>query len=231
MALTTVKNSGLSGSIDLTSKVTGSLPVANGGTGLAAGTTDQYLKFTGTTTLASAAVASDYVLIQSQSTTSAASLSFTTSFDGTYDTHVFVVNNLEGASDGEDLYCRVLTGSGGSTENTGGYVYALQGMSANGAARTAESTSTSKIVLLPDVDNYATYKSGLTLWLGKPDEAVLKRMWWLGGVERDSAGSNTTWNGSACWTDGTGAITGMKFYMASGNFGSVTINHYGMKGS
>ena len=98
MALTTVKNSGLSGSIDLTSKVTGSLPVANGGTGLAAGTTDQYLKFTGTTTLASAAVASDYVLIQSQSTTSAASLSFTTSFDGTYDTHVFVVNNLEGAS-------------------------------------------------------------------------------------------------------------------------------------
>ena len=43
---------------------------------------------------------------------------------------------------------------------------------------------TSKIVLLPDVDNYATYKSGLTLWLGKPDEAVLKRMWWLGGVER-----------------------------------------------
>ena len=41
MALTTVKNSGLSGSIDLTSKVTGSLPVANGGTGLAAATTDQ----------------------------------------------------------------------------------------------------------------------------------------------------------------------------------------------
>jgi len=206
--------------IDVTKGITGTIPVANGGTGLASGTADQYLKFTGTTTLASAAVASDYVLIQSQSTTSAASLSFTTSFDGTYDTHVFVVNNLEGASDGEDLYCRVLTGSGGSTEN-----------SADGSARTAESTSTSKIVLLPDVDNYATYKSGLTLWLGKPDEAVLKRMWWVGGVERDSAGSNTTWNGSACWTDGTGAITGMKFYMASGNFGTVTINHYGMKGS
>ena len=37
MALTTVKNSGLSGSIDLTSKVTGSLPVANGGTALTSG--------------------------------------------------------------------------------------------------------------------------------------------------------------------------------------------------
>ena len=65
MALTVVKTSALSGtitnaqlagSIDLTSKVTGALPVANGGTALTSGTTDQYLKFTGTTTLASAEV-------------------------------------------------------------------------------------------------------------------------------------------------------------------------------
>jgi len=33
MALTTVKNAGLAGSIDLTAKVTGALPAANGGTG------------------------------------------------------------------------------------------------------------------------------------------------------------------------------------------------------
>jgi hypothetical protein len=33
MALTTVKNAGLTGSIDLTAKVTGTLPAANGGTG------------------------------------------------------------------------------------------------------------------------------------------------------------------------------------------------------
>ena len=44
MALTTIKN------LNLTSSVTGTLPVANGGTGLASGTTDQFLKFTGTTT-------------------------------------------------------------------------------------------------------------------------------------------------------------------------------------
>tara|TARA_R100001440_G_scaffold52316_1_gene72165 strand:- start:406 stop:876 length:471 start_codon:yes stop_codon:yes gene_type:complete len=33
MALTTVRNGGLAGSIDLTSKVTGTLPTSNGGTG------------------------------------------------------------------------------------------------------------------------------------------------------------------------------------------------------
>ena len=33
MALTTVTNAGLAGSIDLTAKVTGTLPAGNGGTG------------------------------------------------------------------------------------------------------------------------------------------------------------------------------------------------------
>ncbi len=41
--------------IDMTKGITGTIPVANGGTGLASGTTDQFLKFTGTTTIASAA--------------------------------------------------------------------------------------------------------------------------------------------------------------------------------
>jgi len=42
--------------IDMTKGITGTIPVANGGTGLASGTTGQFLKFTGSTTVASAAV-------------------------------------------------------------------------------------------------------------------------------------------------------------------------------
>mgnify|MGYP003152946499 FL=1 len=51
MALTRL---GLNQSINLASNTTGTLGVANGGTGLTSGTTDQFLKFTGSTTLASA---------------------------------------------------------------------------------------------------------------------------------------------------------------------------------
>ncbi len=40
--------------IDVTKGITGTIPVANGGTGLASGTSGQFLKFTGSTTLASA---------------------------------------------------------------------------------------------------------------------------------------------------------------------------------
>ena len=41
--------------IDVVNMLTGATPVANGGTGLTSGTTNQFLKFTGSTTLASAA--------------------------------------------------------------------------------------------------------------------------------------------------------------------------------
>jgi len=54
MALTRL---GPNQAINLASNTTGTLGVANGGTGLTSGTTDQILKFTGSTTLASAAEA------------------------------------------------------------------------------------------------------------------------------------------------------------------------------
>ena len=41
--------------IDVTKGISGTIPVANGGTGIASGTTGQFLKFTGSTTIASAA--------------------------------------------------------------------------------------------------------------------------------------------------------------------------------
>ena len=57
MAFATIGTAGIQAqSIDLSTKVTGTLPVPNGGLGIASGTTGQFLKFSGTETLASAAV-------------------------------------------------------------------------------------------------------------------------------------------------------------------------------
>ena len=49
--------------IDVTKGITGTIPVANGGTGLTSGTTGQFLKFTGSTTVASAAVITFRVIL------------------------------------------------------------------------------------------------------------------------------------------------------------------------
>ena len=54
MALTTVSNAGLGGSIDLTSKVTGTLPAANGGTGRTAMTGNVLQVIRASTTTATA---------------------------------------------------------------------------------------------------------------------------------------------------------------------------------
>ena len=55
MAFATIGTRGIQAqSVDLSSKVTGTLPVPNGGLGIASGTTGQFLKFSGTETLASA---------------------------------------------------------------------------------------------------------------------------------------------------------------------------------
>ena len=59
--------------IDVTKGITGTIPVANGGTGLTSGTTDQFLKFTGSTTLASAADNAGISMAQQWRLTSSAS--------------------------------------------------------------------------------------------------------------------------------------------------------------
>jgi len=77
MALTRL---GLNQSINLASNVTGTLatgnlptvPVTKGGTGLTSGTTDQILKFTGSTTIASAAEAAGGKVLQCLSYTQGA---------------------------------------------------------------------------------------------------------------------------------------------------------------
>ena len=56
--------------IDLTKGVTGTMPVANGGTGLTSGTSGQFLKFTGSTTVASAAVSAGITMADMWSITS-----------------------------------------------------------------------------------------------------------------------------------------------------------------
>tara|TARA_R110002012_G_scaffold250997_1_gene428934 strand:+ start:762 stop:1364 length:603 start_codon:yes stop_codon:yes gene_type:complete len=59
MALTRL---GPNQAVNLSTNTTGTLGVANGGTGLTSGTTDQLLKFTGSTTLASSAISTGKVL-------------------------------------------------------------------------------------------------------------------------------------------------------------------------
>jgi hypothetical protein len=81
MALTRLNTNAYGSTINLATNTTGTLGVANGGTGLTSGTTDQFLKFTGSTTLASAADNAGKILqiknVASTATTATSSSSYT----------------------------------------------------------------------------------------------------------------------------------------------------------
>jgi hypothetical protein len=113
MALTRL---GLNQSVNLATNTTGTLGVANGGIGLTSGTTNQFLKFTGSTTLASAADnAGSLVYINGTSSTSeVTALTLDSIFSSTYQNYliVFGITIINGAN-GRKLLTRVR--HGGST--------------------------------------------------------------------------------------------------------------------
>ena len=79
--------------IDVTKGITGTIPVANGGTGIASGTSGQFLKFTGSTTLASSAVTTGKVLQVVRSTLSATTYTTSSTFSTFFDAAITASNS------------------------------------------------------------------------------------------------------------------------------------------
>ena len=127
--------------IDMTKGITGTIPVANGGTGITSGTTDQFLKFTGTTTLASAADnAGDLVKLGTVATdnSNVSALTIDNCFSSTYDLYR-IVGYHSITSSGAHNYFRWRTGgASGSSYTTGDYQWMNNGRLIKSDPATAE---------------------------------------------------------------------------------------------
>jgi hypothetical protein len=129
MALTVVKTSALSGTLDTSNLPT--IPVTKGGTNLTSGTTDQFLKFTGTTTLASAADnAGGFVRVGGGSAAgqNLGTLSFD-NFSSTYNFY-YVQYRISFVADSSQLLMRVRDSSG--FKSNAGYFFGLNGVNQAG---------------------------------------------------------------------------------------------------
>jgi hypothetical protein len=131
--------------------VTGTLPttnldtvgVAQGGTGLTAGTTDEYLKFTGTTTLASAG-AGGLVYVGGGSTTSnVAAVNLDNVFSATYDNYLLILDMTSNGNGDAILHFRSAGGSP-ATQTAANYSYGFAGMDSAGGTETIHSTNDSQ---------------------------------------------------------------------------------------
>ena len=140
----TIANADIANStINLTTKVTGTLPVANGGTGLAAlGTSLQVLRTnSGATALEFASASSDYVRLATTTISGAvASVEITTGFSDTYPIYCLYYQGVKVATNLAQI--RLQFGTGGTpTYSTSSYSGADNCLSANLDAAGATSIS------------------------------------------------------------------------------------------
>ena len=230
MALTRI---GLNQSINLASNVTGALPVANGGTGLTSGTTDQFLKFTGSTTLASAADnAGAMVLLTSGDITSTTS---TIEITGTHVTsthdHYRLYLRGKAAGDGVDFYLRYRNSSNDGLISSN-YSWRVHEDADNGGGSNSDAQNLIRLTHASNTAPGSGANEGFNMILDfmSPLSNLVPTCcnWWIG-----TANTSDNWKaqrGMARRNDGTETHTGFTlFFNTGGDFANGTnYEFYGM---
>ena len=238
----TIANADIANStINLTTKVTGTLPVANGGTGLAAlGTAAQELRVnSGATALeyyTPTVASSDFVLLSTTDQTSAiASISVDGYFSATYKNYMFVISNIVAASGSANL--RIRFNQGGTVVSTGNYFWESNGSGAYTGATYAFAgdSSFSNTYIRADYQGYAqstTASQAGTLRFTLFDATSTTVSKNVSGEFSYWASNNPAHFGgtfSGGFIGNTTALTGVTFLMSTGNITSANIKLYGLK--
>jgi hypothetical protein len=231
--------------LPLTTGVTGTLPVANGGTGAATLTANNVLLGNATsalqvvapgasgnlltsngTTWASAVPATAPKLLATLTASASASLSDTTSLTSSYKSYLFKIINVVPSVAFGDLQLQVSTDGGGSWKTDAAYQCST--LEVHDATPDGQSlTGQTKIDLNYFGPSTTASHLGINmeLRLGNPSATGYKHF----------IGHGSEWNGTnlgvlvvaATYTGSTAAINAIKFFCASGNIASGTIEIWG----
>lgn len=173
----------------------------------------------------------DLILLQQQTASSSASLSFESFISASFDEYIFEFINLVPATNSIAFWMRMGTGAPVSYDTATNYGWAAFTYRAGASGQTGAEGGATKIQVgyNTDIDNTAT--SGITgsLRLFSPQSTSVWKM--VSGELAYRSGGNRV----DCKTRGsyesTTAITGVQFLMSSGNITSGTIRVYGVSKS
>ena len=231
----TIANADIANStINLTTKVTGTLPVANGGTGLTAlGTASQVLRTnSGATALEFATVSSDYVLLATSTASASSSISFDGYFSSTYSNYIVFINNMRPATDGAEPYIRFRRSNADITASDYKFVCPRARISSSGgnAVEAGDvSWGSSRISINQDMDNSVFWSLHGTVQLYNPlDTASYPSCIFDTNATETTAAEFYRRFGTGRLAS-TGALSGITFYFSSGNITSGTFKLYGLK--
>jgi len=226
------------GGTNLTSFVAGDLLYATGATTLAKlakGTTVQTLKMNSGATapewVTVAAGGGAWTYLNTYSIVGGSStIEIETAIDSTYRLYAFIWDIFNPTNDGHSLFMRVK--SGGSYQ-TSGYGWNSRTSKTNTTSFSFgySSSGTAIEVFSVGIGNAQTEKGSGIFYLPNPaDTTTYKSIRWDFGF-RDGSNILQQAIGVGSWAGGTAAITGLQFYMTSGNMNAGNIYIYGIKHS
>ena len=207
--------------IDVANMLTGTTPVANGGTGV--------------TTSAALANTGNLVLLSSQTASDDANISFTSGIDSTYDQYIFKFQDIHPATDNVDF--RVLFSTDGTNFNqgitgAGSITFAKEdntnyGHQQDGQLNAYTSGNTFMNIAIDNgADNDQSLNGELRFY--SPSNTTFKKHFYS-EIINSQYNNHVMHNNAQGYIPTTSAITGVRFALSSGNIQSGTIFLYGVK--
>ena len=178
-------------------------------------------------------ISSDFVLLSSTDiTSSTASVTFDGHFSSTYQNYKVIISNLIPATNSARLRMRYRQSDADVTASNYAYVIGadLVYSAGSGAANLETSFNTGQVVVTSEMKNTSTLTNSVELTLFDPLSAQNKACTWhnqnFGSVLTDL---NRNYIGSCLYDGNTTVLSGLTFYMDSGDISTGNFKLYGIK--
>jgi hypothetical protein len=190
----------------------------------------KFLREDGDGTSSWQAAGGGWVELQSISASSDATVDMETGIDGTYDEYMICFSNIHAASDGVTMNTRLKIGGSYKTD---AYYQSWRNLGRSGTSgwdTSNHTTMTSSGYGVPDGFGNAAGEAGYgTVWFSSPDstdnnKGIIVQSGW----QRSSDGSFVLGKAGSSYSNSNAALTGVRFYMGSGNITSGTFTLYGL---
>lgn len=215
----------------LTSGITNALKSATTTVDVAAATaptTGQILTATGTTaaTWQDAAAGGSMVLLSTVTASASATVDIETTFDSTYDAYILEITGLTAATNNVTLSMQMKLAGAYATSL---YRYHVQKNTSLGATYSAVSSAADTSVSMADqVGNNAADSMDFQVKIANPASTAFKKIVMFRGSGFYTASARVHHIIGSCSNDGTGALTGLRFALSSGNIAAGDFRLYGI---